>query len=265
MEGMDQTLTLSGGTRIPQVGLGVWKITDEKQMYTAIETALAAGYRHIDTAAAYGNEELVGKAIQESGRRKELFLTTKLWNEDQTDPERALETSLDKLKTDYVDLYLMHWPSPWRGQYVEAWKTMSRILGDGRARAIGVSNFKPAHLEKIIDATGVVPAINQVERHPLFQQHELQAYCEGLGIQMEAYSPLSAGRLPEYADKLSAIANRHNKSAAQIVLRWQIQTGWVVIPKSVTPERIKENAQLFDFALDAAEMRQIADLDAGRK
>jgi diketogulonate reductase-like aldo/keto reductase len=243
----------------------VWKVEDEGQMRASIKAALDAGYWHIDTAQAYGNEDMVGRAVKDFAKREELFLTTKLTNPRQEDPERAFEESLAKLQTDYVDLFLMHWPSPWRGKYVDAWKAMVKIAESGRAKAIGVSNFKPEHLERIIDATGVVPVINQLERHPLYQQTELAAYCRDKGIAMQAYSPLATGHLGEIAPALEPVAKKHGKSAAQVILRWHLQTDWIVIPKSVTPSRVAENADLFDFELDSDDLAAVAALDVDRR
>lgn len=262
---LTSTIKLSNGVEMPIYGLGVWKVTDEQEMRGAVKAALDSGYIHLDTAEAYDNEQMVGRAVKDFGDRSKLFITTKLANPNQDRPEEAFEESLEKLQTDYVDLFLMHWPSPWRGHYVEAWKAMVKIYESGRAKAIGVSNFNPNHLEKILDATGFTPMVNQVERHPLFQQKELEAYCKNLGIVMEAYSPLGSGHMSEFAGKLEPIAKKHGKTVAQVILRWQVQTGWVTIPKSVTPSRVKENADIFDFELDSGDLATIASLDAGIK
>jgi diketogulonate reductase-like aldo/keto reductase len=259
------TITLAGGVEMPRFGLGVWQVDDENQLHGAVKAALDAGYWHIDTAQAYQNEDMVGRAVAKYADRDKLFITTKLTNNRQGDAEKAFEESLAKLQTDRVDLFLMHWPSPWRGTYVEAWKAMIKILESGRAKAIGVSNFKEEHLEKIIDATGVVPTVNQVERHPLFQQNELAAYCRAKGIVMEAYSPLGSGHLNEMAAALEPIVQKTGKTPAQIILRWHLQTDWVIIPKSVTPSRVAENAQIFDFQLDEEDMARVATLNCGRK
>ena len=256
---------LSNGVEIPILGLGVWQVENESQLRDSVKAALDAGYWHIDTAAAYGNEDMVGRAVKDFANRKDLFITTKLWNADHGNAEAAFEASLKKLQTDYVDLYLIHWPSPTHNQYVTAWKSLVEIYKSGRARAIGVSNFKQHHIEEIIDATGVVPMLNQVERHPLFQQKELAEFCTGLGMKMTAYSPLGSGHLAEFAGRVEPIAKKHGKTAAQVILRWQFQSGWILIPKSVTPARVRENAQIFDFELDAADMADVAAIDDGTK
>jgi diketogulonate reductase-like aldo/keto reductase len=253
---------LSNGVEIPVLGLGVWQVDDESQLRTSCKAALDAGYWHIDTAAAYNNEDMVGRAVADYGIRKDIFITTKLWNNDHANAEAAFELSLKKLQTDYVDLYLIHWPAPKKyDNYVAAWKSLVEIYKSGRAKAIGVSNFHRHHIEKIIDATGVAPHMNQVERHILFQQKEIAEYCKSLGTAMTAYSPLGSGRLAEVAPNVQPLADKHGKSVAQVLLRWHLQTGWVLIPKSVTPARVLENSQIFDFELDGSDMDFLSAID----
>ncbi|MDR2932732.1 MAG: aldo/keto reductase [Oscillospiraceae bacterium] len=255
------TIKLSNGIEMPRFGLGVWQVKDENELRTSVKSALENKYWHIDTAQIYGNEHMVGQAIADFGKRDDLFVVTKLWNADQANAEAAFEASLKNLQTDHVDLYLMHWPCPKRGTYVQAWKSMIDIYKSGRAKAIGVSNFKQEHLERAIDATGFVPMVNQVERHPMYQQDELAAYCRAKGIVMEAYSPLTSGHMSDIAPTIEPIAKKHGKSVAQVILRWHLQGGWVIIPKSVTPSRVAENARIFDFNLDDDDMKIIATLD----
>jgi 2,5-diketo-D-gluconate reductase A len=257
-------VTLNNGVQIPQLGFGVWQVPDAETA-AAVGTALEAGYRSIDTAAIYGNEKGTGAAIAASGlRREELFVTTKLWNSDQGH-DRTLagfDASLEKLGLDHVDLYLIHWPTPERDTYLDTWRALGKILADGRARAIGVSNFKPAHLRRLIDETGVVPAVNQVELHPLLQQPELRAFHAEHGIATEAWSPLAQGSLLQHP-VLTGIAQRLGRTPAQVILRWHLQLGTIVIPKSVTPERIRQNADVFGFTLDEADMTAVTALDQG--
>ena len=258
-------ITLSNGVAMPQIGLGVWQVEDNSVMDKAVRAAFDAGYTHFDTAQAYNNEHMIGEALAAYGNRQDYFLTTKLTNPRQGEAAKAFEESLKHLKTDYVDQFLIHWPSPTRGLYVDAWKELVKIYQDGRAKSIGVSNFGPHHIEKIVDATGFVPHVNQVERHPLYQQNELAAHCRRLGISMVAYSPLATGHMDQFAGKLAPIAQKHGKSTAQIILRWQIQTGWVALPKSVTPSRIAENIDILGFSLDDGDLALIASLDCGTR
>jgi diketogulonate reductase-like aldo/keto reductase len=256
------TVTLNNGVEIPQLGFGVFQVPDAETT-AAVSAALEAGYRSIDTAAIYGNEAGVGRALADSGlARDELFVTTKLWNADQGYDAtlKAFDTSLDKLGLDHVDLYLIHWPTPARDLYRESWKAIEKLVADGRIRAAGVSNFQPAHLDRLIAGSDLVPAVNQVELHPGLQQSELRAAHARLGIVTEAWSPLAQGAVLE-DEAITTIAARHGKSAAQVVLRWHLQLGNVVIPKSVTPARIRENLDVFDFALTDDEMTAIAGLD----
>ena len=258
------TVTLNTGVEIPRLGFGVFQVPDAETA-AAVSAALEAGYRSIDTAAVYGNETGVGAALASSGiNRRELFVTTKLWNADQGYDAtlRAFEASLAKLGLEYVDLYLIHWPTPARDLYRESWRAIERLVADGRIRAAGVSNFQPAHLRRLLEGSALVPAVNQIELHPSLQQRELRALHADLGIVTEAWSPLAQGAvLGERA--LTKIAELHGKSPAQVVLRWHLQLGNVVIPKSVTPARIRENIDVFDFALADEEMTAIAALDRG--
>jgi diketogulonate reductase-like aldo/keto reductase len=258
------SLTLNNGVSIPQVGLGVFQVPDDGTQAN-VEKALELGYRHVDTAAAYYNEAGVGAALRASGLpREDIFVTTKLRNGDQG-YERALkafEDSRRELGVDYVDLYLIHWPVPSKGLYVETWKAFEKLLADGAVKAIGVSNFLPEHLERLVAESDVVPAVNQVEVHPTFQQADVQAKCRELGIVVEAYSPLGRGADLE-APAVTATATEIGVTPAQVVLRWAIQQGIVVIPKSVSPERQATNIDLFSFELSDDQMAQISALEAG--
>ncbi|MEV5148581.1 aldo/keto reductase [Streptomyces sp. NPDC052727] len=257
-------VTLNNGIEMPQLGFGVFQVPDDETT-AAVATALQAGYRSIDTAAIYGNERGVGRAIAESGiARDELFVTTKLWNEDQGYDATlaAFDASLDKLGLDYVDLYLIHWPTPARDLYLDTWRAFEKILGEGRTRAIGVSNFQVPHLERLLQNTGVTPAVNQVELHPGLQQEELRAFHERHGIATEAWSPLAQGAV--LGDQAVAdIAAKYGVSPAQVVLRWHLRIGNIVIPKSVTPERIRQNLDVFGFELTDEDLRSLAALDRG--
>jgi 2,5-diketo-D-gluconate reductase A len=259
-------VALAGDVRIPQLGYGVFQVPPE---ITADVTtrALQAGYRHIDTAAAYRNETGVGQAFRASGlAREDVFVTTKCFNDDHgfEEAKRACRASLDRLELDHVDLYLIHWPVPSQDRYVETWKALVELQQEGLTRAIGVSNFQPAHLRRIIDETGVTPAINQVELHPRLQQPGLRREHAELGIVTEAWSPLAQGALLD-DPVIRGLAEAHGRTPAQVVLRWHLQLGNVVIPKSVTPGRIEENFDLFGFELDAADMEAIAALDRGER
>ena len=254
-------LTLNDGREMPQLGFGVWRVS-ETDAAAVVGTALADGYRLLDTAAAYGNEEGVGAALAASGQpRDAVFVTTKLWNGDQgyDSAMRACEASLRRLGLDAVDLYLIHWPCPAKGLYVDTWKALVRLREEGRARSIGVSNFTPDTLERIADATGVVPAVNQIELHPRFQQRAMRALHQRLGIVTQSWSPLGRGHL-DASPVLAGIAAAHGKSWAQVVIRWHLQSGLAVIPKSATPARIAANRDVFDFALSDAEMAAIGEL-----
>ncbi|MFH8529029.1 aldo/keto reductase [Streptomyces tendae] len=256
------TVTLNNGVEIPQLGFGVFQVPDEETT-AAVASALEAGYRSIDTAAIYGNETGVGRALATSGiAREDLFVTTKLWNADQGYDAtlRAFDDSLAKLGLDYVDMYLIHWPTPARDLYKDTWKAIEKLVSDGRVRTAGVSNFQPDHLKRLIDGAELVPAVNQVELHPGLQQNELRAVHAELGIATEAWSPLAQGAVLK-DEAITTIAGRHGKSPAQVVLRWHLQLGNIVIPKSVTPERIRQNLDVFDFTLTDDEMTAIAGLD----
>ena len=256
-----RTIEIAPGVRMPELGLGVWQVPDG-EAEAAVRTAIEAGYRSIDTAAIYKNEKGTGDGIREGGvARHEIFLTTKLWNDRQDDARAALAESLEKLGVDRVDLYLIHWPAPKSDRFVDAWRTMITLRDEGLTRAIGVSNFKIPHLQRIIDETGVMPAINQVELHPFLQQHELRAFHRENGITTEAWSPIGQGKGLLDDPAIRQLADAKGRTAAQVVLRWHLQHGNVVIPKSVTPSRIRENIQVFDFELDHAEMATIDRLD----
>ncbi|WSN29360.1 aldo/keto reductase [Streptomyces griseoaurantiacus] len=252
---------------MPQLGFGVWQVADD-EAERAVSTALEAGYRSIDTAAIYGNEEGTGRAIASSGLpREELFVTTKLWNADQGHDStlRAFDTSLKKLGLEYVDLYLIHWPMPDRGMFVDTYKAFEKLYEEGRAKAIGVSNFLPEHLTTLLEATSVVPAVNQIELHPQLQQQTAREVHAEHGIATEAWSPLGSGKGLLDVPAIVAIARKHGRTPAQVVLRWHLQLGNVVIPKSVTPSRIKENFDVFDFSLDEEDLGAISALDEDRR
>jgi diketogulonate reductase-like aldo/keto reductase len=259
-------LPIAPSEQIPQLGFGVFQVPP-KETEVAVAEALSAGYRHIDTAAAYRNEGGVGQALHASGiDRDELFVTTKCWNDDQgyEQAKRACRASLERLELSHLDLYLIHWPVPAHDQYVETWKAFVELQSEGLVRSIGVSNFQPEHLERAIAETGVAPAINQVELHPHFQQVGLRREHERLGVLTEAWSPLGQGlELDDPA--IVEIAKAHDKTPAQAIIRWHLQLGNVVIPKSVTPERIRENFDVLDFELSGEQMDAIAGLDAGTR
>ena len=262
------SLTLNTGDQIPQLGLGVFKV-DDGECERVVLDALELGYRHIDTAMIYRNEAAVGRAIAKSGiARDDLFVTTKLWNVDQgTDStEDALKTSLGLLGLDYVDLYLIHWPAPLRERYVETWLLLEGMVAAGHTRAIGVSNFEPGHLEKILEAGSTIPAVNQVELHPAFQQRKARAFGDDKGILTEAWGPLGQGKY-ELAELpgLNEIAAKTGKTIQQVVLRWHLQEGVIVFPKSVRKERLAENLDVFDFVLDAEDMATMVAMDSGRR
>jgi len=256
------TVTLNNGVEIPQLGFGVFQIPEDETT-AAVSAALETGYRHIDTAAAYGNEAGVGRALADSGlSRDELFITTKVWNSDQGYDAtlRAFDTSLAALGLDRLDLYLIHWPTPARDLYADTWRALERLVEEGRLRAAGVSNFQPAHLQRLLDGSSLVPTINQIELHPGLQQSELRAFHAEHGIATEAWSPLAQGAVLD-DEAITSIAGRTGKSPAQVVLRWHLQLGNVVIPKSVTPSRIRENFEVFDFELTDEDMSTIAGAD----
>ncbi|MBY0120984.1 aldo/keto reductase [Bacillus sp. S/N-304-OC-R1] len=260
-------VTLNNGLKMPQLGFGVWQVEDN-QAAEAVAKALEAGYRSIDTAMIYKNENGVGKAIKESGiPREELFITTKVWNTDQgyDNTLRAYEESLERLGLDYVDLYLIHWPTPQYDQYVDTYKALEKLYKDGRVKAIGVCNFDIEHLERILNECEVKPVLNQIECHPYLDQHELKEFCGKHDIFVEAWSPLHQGGEVLKDETILSIASAHGKTPAQIVLRWHLQNNTIVIPKSVTPARIEENFNVFDFELTANEMEQINKLNRNER
>jgi len=261
-------LPLSSGTSIPQLGFGVFKV-DPTDAQRIIENAFEVGYRHIDTAAAYNNEEQVGAAIAASGiPRDELFITTKLANPDHKSGEivAAFDSSLEKLGLDYVDLYLIHWPMPDNGLYIRAWRQLERFYDEHSARAIGVSNFLVPHLETLLAATDIVPAVNQVELHPVFQQRELHEFAARHGIAIESWGPLGQGKYDLFGmPAIVELAAAHGVTAAQIVIRWHLQAGNIVIPKSNSRERMRENFEVFDFELSPDEFAIMSDLDEHRR
>jgi diketogulonate reductase-like aldo/keto reductase len=261
------SLKLNTGAEIPQLGFGVFQVPPDETVEPVV-TAIQAGYRSIDTAAAYRNEEGVGRAIREAGvPREELFITTKLWNSDQgyESTLAAFDQSLERLGLDAVDLYLIHWPMPQVDRYLDTWRAFEELHASGRARAIGVSNFRVADLQRLLEASDVVPAINQIELHPLLQQAELRAFHDEHAILTEAWSPLAQGGELLDDATIGAIAEAHGKTPAQVILRWHVQLGNVVIPKSVTPERIRTNIDVFDFELSGDQMDQIATLERGER
>ena len=258
--------TLHDGVEIPQLGFGVFQVPPEDTQ-AVVEEALAAGYRHVDTAAAYRNEKGVGAGIAASGvPREEVFVTTKLWNSQQGHDSAlaAFDASLGRLGFEYADLYLIHWPVPTEDRFVETWRAFERIRDEGRVRTIGVSNFRAEDLERLERETETRPTVNQIELHPRHQQAELRAWHAGHGIATEAWSPLAQGAMLR-EPLIVAIAERHGKTPAQAILRWHLQLGNVVIPKSATPRRIRENLDVFDFELSEEEMEAIGRLDAGER
>ena len=259
-------VTLHDGVEIPQLGFGVFQVPPEVTQ-KAVEEALAAGYRHIDTAAAYRNESGVGAALAATGiPRGEIFVTTKLWNSEQgfDSTLRAHRESLERLGLDAVDLYLVHWPMPDEGRYLDTWRAFERIRGEGGTRSIGVSNFRVEELENMREVTELQPTVNQIELHPLLQQAELRAWHAEHAIATEAWSPLAQGEVLG-DETILRLAKHHGRTPAQVVLRWHLQVGNVVIPKSVTPERIRENLDVFEFELEEDEMEAMAALEAGHR
>ena len=262
---IENGVKLNNNVKLPWLGFGVYLIDDGEAVEQAVSQALNLGYRSIDTAKVYGNEKGTGKAIRESGiPREEIFVTTKLWNDDQRSHRvlEAFDESLESLGLDYVDLYLVHWPVD--ECLLTTWQKMEEIYARGRARSIGVSNYMYKHLDLLLKHCKVVPAVNQIEFHPQLTQPELFKFCQKNNIQIEAWSPLMQGRLNLHPE-LTTIAAKYNKSPAQVILRWDLQLGVVTIPKSVTPKRIKENADIFDFELSAEDMQIISQLDSGTR
>jgi 2,5-diketo-D-gluconate reductase A len=257
---------LNDGNAMPQVGLGVYQ-TPPEDTERAVATALEAGYRHIDTAAAYGNEQEVGRAVTESGLpREDVYVVTKLWNADHgyDTTLKAFDASMDRLGLENLDLYLIHWPVPAKNAFVDTFKAFAHLRDQGRIRSIGVSNFEPEHLRILVDGNGIVPAVNQVELHPLMQQQELREVHAQLGIATEAWSPLGRGSLLSNP-AVTAVAETYGKTAAQVLIRWHIQLRNIVIPKSVTPERIVSNFDVFDFELSEQDMASISSLGDGTR
>ncbi len=258
---IESTVKLNNNVRMPILGLGVYQSPPGRVTQNAVKFALSVGYRHVDTARIYGNEADVGQAVHQSGiTREALFVTTKLWNSDQgyDSTLRACEASLRTLGMDYLDLYLIHFPVPETRK--ESWKAMKTLLGKGKCRAIGVSNFTIPHLEDLLETHEVTPAVNQVEFHPFLYQRELLEYCQRKGIQVEAYSPLARGERFKHP-RITALATKYSKTPAQLMLRWGLQHGLVVIPKSTGEERIRENSQVFDFEISSEDMRSLDSLN----
>jgi 2,5-diketo-D-gluconate reductase A len=261
------TVPLHDGTIIPQLGLGTYKLDDDNA-YRVVSAALEMGYRHIDTARIYQNEKGVGRAIRESGiPRDDLYITTKLWNGDQPKARDAISSSLDRLGLEHVDLYLIHWPAAVRGTYIDAWTQLEVLQQDGLTTSIGVSNFEPEHLDAIAAVSDIVPVLNQVELHPLFQQKALRAEHAKRGIATEAWGPLCHGSVDLAAEMptLVSLAERYSKSIAQVILRWHIQHGTIIFPKTSSEDRLIENIAVFDFELNAVDMLEIDGFDAGRR
>ncbi|MFD0620065.1 aldo/keto reductase [Paenibacillus sp. GCM10027629] len=258
MKHIADRVKLNNGVEMPWLGLGVWKAADGQEVSNAVKSAIECGYRSIDTAAVYQNESGVGQGIKDSGiAREELFVTTKVWNSDQgyESTLHAFEESRKKLGLDYLDLYLIHWPVKEK-KYIDTWRALEKLYNDGLVRAIGVSNFHIHHLKDIFEVSGIVPVVNQVEYHPLLAQRELHAFCNSHNIVLEAWSPLMQGKLLD-DPMLTEIAAKYGKSVSQVILRWDLQNGVITIPKSVNPERIAQNGDIFDFELSAEDMERI--------
>ncbi len=264
----DQIYVLQNGTKIPKLGFGTWQLSDAETAYKSTLAALKAGYRHIDTAAIYGNEESIGQAIIDSGiPRNEIFLTTKLWNDSHSYNKalKEINNSLKKLKTDYVDLYLIHWPNPiqYRNNFEESiketWKAMEEIYKIGKARAIGISNFKPHHIQVLLENSEIAPMVNQIRLYPGFEPKEMINSCKRHGMLIEAYSPLGTGKIFE-SEELKKIAQKYNKTIAQICIKYSLQKGYIPLPKSQNEERIKENFAVFDFELSEEDMQKISNI-----
>jgi 2,5-diketo-D-gluconate reductase A len=264
---MIPTVKLNNGVEMPQIGFGVFQVPDAETT-AAVTAALEAGYRSIDTAAAYQNEAGVGKALASSGiAREDLFITTKLWNADQAYEETlaAFERSRKLLGLDYLDLYLIHWPAPELGKYADSWRALEKLYSDGVVRSIGVSNFEPAHLDHLASTSSVVPAVNQVELHPYLVQSEVRAYGNDNGIATEAWSPLAKGGSLLSEPLVQQLAKTYDRTPAQVVLRWHLQRGTLVIPKSVTPSRIAENLNILDFTLTDSDLTTLSALNRNER
>ncbi|GAM16549.1 aldo/keto reductase [Mesobacillus selenatarsenatis] len=264
-QNLQDTTTLHNGVKMPWFGLGVFKVQEGSEVVESVKAALKNGYKSIDTAAVYKNEEGVGQGIKEAGvPREELFITTKVWNSDQgyESTLKAFETSMEKLGLDYLDLYLIHWPVA--GKYKETWKALEKLYKDGRVRAIGVSNFHVHHLKDLITDAEITPMVNQVEYHPHLAQTELLEFCKAEGIQMEAWSPLKQGELLS-DPTIVEIAEKHKKSPAQVILRWDLQNEVVTIPKSIKEHRIIENADIFEFELSVDDMDRLNSLNKNER
>ncbi|MFD4815938.1 aldo/keto reductase [Peribacillus butanolivorans] len=262
---IEETITLHNGVKMPQLGFGVFKVKNGSETVESVKKAIEVGYRSIDTAAVYENEEGVGQAIRESGiSREELFITSKVWNTDQgyETTLQAFDDSLKRLGLEYLDLYLIHWPG--KDKYLETWKALEKLYNEGKVKSIGVSNFHVRHLEKLLANSEIKPVVNQIELHPLLTQVEIRDYCEKHDIKVEAWSPLGRGSLIE-EPTINHIAKKHGKSSAQVLIRWHLQHEIVVIPKSITASRIEENAQVFDFSLSLNEMNQIDALNKNER
>ena len=262
---MSQTITLSNGTKMPFIGLGTWQVKDRQEGINAVKWAIEAGYKAIDTAVVYQNEAAVGEGIKAAGvNREELFITTKVYNDEQgyEATHQSFKDSLDRLQLDYVDLYLIHWPIT--DKYHDTWRAMEEIYASGKAKAIGISNFHPQHIEDLMTTAKIKPMINQIELHPNLNQQELVTYCQEQGIAITAYSPLGHGTLLEN-DVLKEIAKKHHKTVAQVILRWDVQNGITAVPKSVNQERIASNLEVFDFDLSAEDVTKINDLNTGER
>lgn len=269
IKNLQSTTTLHNGVKMPWLGLGVFKVEEGPELVDAVKTAIKEGYRSIDTAAIYKNEEGVGEGIREGLKvagisREDLFITSKVWNADfgYESTLEAYQTSLDKLGLDYLDLYLIHWPV--KGKYIDTWKALETLYSEGRVKSIGVSNFQIHHLEDVMKDAKVIPMVNQVEYHPKLSQTELHSFCQQHNIQLEAWSPLMQGQLLENSI-LKEIAEVHGKSVAQIILRWDLQNGVVTIPKSTKEHRIIENSSIFNFELSTTEMEKIAVLNENKR
>ncbi|UXH43318.1 aldo/keto reductase [Rossellomorea vietnamensis] len=265
MNSLSDTTVLSNGVQMPWMGLGVFKVEDGAEVTNAVKAAIHHGYRSIDTASFYDNEEGVGKAIQETAiPREELFITTKVWNSDQgyDSTLKAFDVSLRNLGLEYLDLYLIHWPV--KGKYMDTWRALETLYKQGKVKAIGVSNFQIHHLKDLIEDGEIKPMVNQVEYHPSLTQEELHDYCKQQGIQLEAWSPLKKGRLMK-DETIVALSEKYQKTPAQILLRWDLQNGVVTIPKSTKEHRIKENADIFDFNIEQEDMKRISSLNLNER